>query len=496
MLIKNVQVIDGLGRPPYKSDVLVSGERIVGIGSFGRESAERVIQGFGAYLTPGFIDVNTDVDHYLALFLEPDQKNFLLQGVTTVFGGMCGVSLAPLIYGSLEAVRWWNNPELVNVNWQTMGEFLSSLKKIRLGVNFGTLAGHYTIRREITLRPRELGREEMKIFSHLLDRAIKDGAFGMSSGLGYLSGRYITKEEIKSLLPIVKKNNGVYTTHLRSSTTHLTEAVKETIEAASIGVPTIISHFQPIIGFEKEYKKALSMIEESLSSCHLHFDLFPYDINKLSLPELLPDWLQSDDLSVMLQSLSKLGIIKRVKKNWSNLNLKEAVIAAAPGREYLVGKSIQAFAENRDLSPEDGLLELIRLTQLQATVFIKNINSDLMRQALLHRQSLIASNAASLSENKSLIHERVKNTFPKFLEIAAQALPLEEAVEKITSTPARIFGLRNRGVIKEGAIADLVILKDGRVKDVIIAGRLAVSDGEYQNILAGRILRHHAKKTR
>ena len=492
LLIKNVQVVDGSGQPSYKADVLIAANRIIGIGNFGLKSAERVINGFGGYLVPGFIDVNTDTDHCLGLFSEPSQKSFLLQGVTTIFGGMCGVSLAPLIYGNLEAIRWWSKPTSINVNWRTMKEFLLSLKKIKMGVNFGTLAGHHTIRRDITLRPRELSQREMNIFVRLLNQSLKDGAFGMSTGLGYLSGRHVNSEEIKNLLQIVKKNNGVYATHLRDDKAGLIESVKETVEAAKIGLPTIISHFQPIIGFEKEYQKAISIIEENLSDCHLHFDIFPYETNELSLLELLPDWLQEDDFSNVLTKLTKPGVAKKVKNSWANFRPVGGLIASAPEHQYLVGKGLEEFSKNRDLNPEDGLLELIKQTRLQATIIIKNINDDLMKQMILHRRSLIASNAASLPEGKNLIHERAKNTFPKFLEIASLKMSLEEAIKKITSVPARIFGLKNRGVIKEEAIADLVILKDGRVKDVIVSGQLAVADGEYKNILAGKALKHYA----
>jgi len=496
LLIKGVQVIDGSGQPAYKADVLIVGERIVGIGNFGLKSAEKVIHGFGGYLTPGFIDINTDSDHYLSLFLEPSQKNFLLQGVTTIFGGMCGISLAPLIYGDLNIIRWWNTPWLINVNWQTIKEFLLSLKNIRLGVNFGTLVGHYTIRREIVLRNRELSQQEKRIFVRLLDLSLKDGAFGMSSGLGYVSGRNISSEEIESFLPTIKKNRGIYATHLRNYKMNIVDAVKETIDAAKIGLPTIISHFQPIIGFEKKYQKALSIIEENQSSCRLHFDLSPYETNKVSLLEFLPDWLKEDDFSAILAKLSKLGIAERIKKSWTGLNLTEAIIAVAPRQEYLIGKNINTFAKNRELDPETGLLELMKFTKLTASIFIKNINTKLMKEMILHRQSLIASNSASLPENKNLIHERDKNTFPKFLEIAASKISLEEAVKKITKTPADIFGLTNRGIIKEGAIADLVILKDGLIKDVIVAGKVAVADGQLQNISAGKILKHYAKNTK
>ena len=149
LLIKNVRIVGGDRDFPESSDVFVSGERISAIGNFPNKRAAAVLDGQGAYLSPGFIDVNTDSDHYFTLFDYPSQDDFLKQGVTTILGGMCGSSLAPLLYGSLESIRKWTNADKANVNWHTMNEFLLSIDKRPLGVNFGTMAGHGTIRRAI-----------------------------------------------------------------------------------------------------------------------------------------------------------------------------------------------------------------------------------------------------------------------------------------------------------------------------------------------------------
>src|SRR3989344_3589320 len=114
-LIRSVQIVDGSGKAPYKADVLLSGDRISAIGAFPNKKASLVINGLGYYLAPGFIDVNTDSDHYLSLFTNPSQEDFLTQGVTTIIGGMCGSSLAPLIYGSLESIRKWTDIGQINV---------------------------------------------------------------------------------------------------------------------------------------------------------------------------------------------------------------------------------------------------------------------------------------------------------------------------------------------------------------------------------------------
>ena len=129
LLIKNVKILGGERTFPESSDVFVNGDKISAIGNFGRKTADETLDGMGAYLAPGFIDVNTDSDHYLSLFSYPSQEDFLRQGVTTIVGGMCGSSLAPLLYGSLESIRKWTDISRFNVGWHTMSELIQRLNK-------------------------------------------------------------------------------------------------------------------------------------------------------------------------------------------------------------------------------------------------------------------------------------------------------------------------------------------------------------------------------
>ena len=147
ILIKDSLVIDGTGNPGERKDILIKDNKISAIGSFPNHNADEIIDGLGLISAPGFIDIDTDSDHYLTLFTDRSQHDFLLQGVTTIMGGFSGSSLTPLIRGSLESVRKWADINQVNVDWNTVGEFLKILERIKLGVNFGTLVGHSTIRR-------------------------------------------------------------------------------------------------------------------------------------------------------------------------------------------------------------------------------------------------------------------------------------------------------------------------------------------------------------
>ena len=201
LLIKNVRILGGSREFPDPMDVFVSEEKISAIGNFPQKNADEVLDGQGAYLSPGFIDVNTDSDHYMTLFDHPGQVDFLKQGVTTIFGGMCGSSLAPLLYGTLESVRKWGGSEnRINVNWHTMTEFLATIDKRPFAVNFGTLAGHGTIRRGIAGDAvRELTKNELAVFGETLRSALAQGGFGLSTSLGSVHAQKASHTEIKTL---------------------------------------------------------------------------------------------------------------------------------------------------------------------------------------------------------------------------------------------------------------------------------------------------------
>lgn len=498
ILIKGANILDGNGNPPYKADILVLRDKISAIGDFhGHKPAETIIDGLGSYVAPGFIDVNTDSDHYLTLFSNPGQKDFLLQGVTTIFGGMCGYSLAPLIYGSMESVREWSESERLNVDWHSMKEFLDSLLRMKLGVNFGTLAGHLTMRQDITKRIRSLSGQEIMIFNSMLEKSLEAGAFGLSTGLGYAYAKDIEEDEILDLLKTVKLANGIYTTHIRDYGKNLIASVEEAVRSALTGVSTIISHLEPYIGAEKKYGKALDLIEKNIAAADIHFDIFPYDTSVVPLSDLLPQNLNGETEEI-LQKLDKPGYAKRIQGFWdkNKLDFQSIIIAGAPKNEYVIGKTLSEFSANRGLEPVKGLFELMKLTKMRGTVNIKNINAELLEKGITHSQALIASNSTSFDPSQKFIHERSKNTFMKYLDIASRKISLENAVKKITSVPARIFNLKNRGVVKEGNIADLVVLRDNRIKDVIVSGRLAIQDGEVNDSSAGKILRHDVKKKR
>lgn len=494
VLIKNVKVIDGTGVPAYTADVLIKNDRILAVGDFVRHQAETIIDGSGGYLTPGFIDVNTDSDHYLTLFSDPGQKNFLTQGATTIIGGACGSSLAPLLYGSLESIRKWADISQINVDWHTVGEFLDKIAAKPLGVNFGTLIGHATVRRALIGEVRrDLTVNELRVFKKIVKDGLQEGAFGLSTGLSYIHAKQTPFYEIKELLEIVARHRGVYATHLRDEREKILESAKETAEIAlETGATTIISHFRPLLGYESNFHKALEVIENS--KAEIYFDSYPSDSSFMPIYALVPEWLKTGGLETMLEHLKDKQIQEKILRELPRFKPNDIIIGYAPAAKFLVGKSIGAIAKNRGSEPRRTLIEIMLMTKLRASVFYKNVNFDGVLQTLATKRALVASNAPgsdTLGEGTLVKHERLFNVFPKFLEISQQLkmMPLEKAVEKITSLPAKIFGLKSRGEIKPENFADLALIKDGQIRWTMVNGHIAVEDGVPTNVKAGRVLR-------
>ena len=498
LLIKGVQIVDGKGGEPYKADVFVQRNIISAIGDLKHKKTDEIIDGLGSYLTPGFIDIDTDSDHYLHLFTNPAQGDFVAQGVTTIIGGHCGLSLAPLLYGTLESLAGWADTNKVNVNWHTVREFLDSLHKVPLGVNFGTLVGHRTVRDALTRGEyRELTDKEFGVFENIILRAMEDGAFGFSTGLGYVHGQYAREKEIKRLVGVLSKTGGIYATHLRSQTGELMRSVEETVRVANYTeVKTLISHLRPLVGYEEQFESSLEYIKENTPAGRLYFDIYPHDTSIYPIYALLPRWVQLESAEAMLEELRNPDAIARIKKDFALVSgkLGAVQISSAPRNGYLVGRTVEQAAKDSDTSIPDTVIAIMNMTNLKATVFLKDINFEILIKALTHERAFIASNGNSPAQGEFLKHERSTNTFPKFLKLVLERklMTLPQAIKKITHDPARYFDIRDRGTVEEGKIADLVLLgrDDYKIKEIVVGGKLSPAlgkDGNY-GVVRGEVL--------
>ncbi len=492
ILIKSVTIIDGTGKPAYRADVLIKNDRISAIGIFSPKAASTVIDGLGLTLTPGIIDINTDSDHYLTLFSDPEQENFLLQGVTTILGGHCGSSLAPLIYGSLKSVRKWSDISSINVDWHTVKEFKQTLQKQGIGLNFAALLGHSTIRRDLIGEEfRDLTDSELDIFRNTIEQGMREGALGLSTGLGYVHASHVSYSEVRRLLATVVLKNGMYSTHLRDEKERIVESVKEIAAIAEdLHIPTVISHLRPIIGYENQFNEALAILGNGPEN--IYFDANPFDFSIFPLYTLLPAWAQHGAIEEMFSLLHDAEHRARILKELtaSDIDFSAITISSAKDIHSIAGKTLKEFSETRGLSLPEGLLALMESTRLQALLTCENINEQLLQELLFHPKALIGSNAASFgSADHGLKTERSVGTFTKFLALAVErGISREIAVARITSLPAKIIGLQKRGTIAEGAVADIAIYKDSVIVHVLVNGVFVVRDGSVTHQRPGTAL--------
>lgn len=465
ILIKNVKIIDGSGKPAFPGDVLISGEKISAIGSFPSKKAEIVIEGLGNYLAPGFIDINSDIDHDLSLFTNPGQKELTSQGITTAIGGHGGASLAPLLYGSLKSIQKWADINQVNVNWHSFQEFTQTLKKILPGINFGSLIGHSTVRRDlIGEHSADLTDSEVSVFKSIIEESIKDGALGLSTGLNYLHERQIPQKEIKDLVSVVAKHDAIYTTHLRNEKEQMVESVNEIYDIyKSTGAKTIINRFLPLLDFEKEFELGYEVLQRSGDG--FFFAVSPTDADNVPFYTLLPSWAQKGNLQEMMSIIKNPVNEKKIISDFPKIK-SDSVIKKAYENSYLINKTLKELAESRSATQSKALLELMKITNLKGLLAMKIINYKTILELIDNNKALIAP------------------PFDNFLSIANERRwPLEKAIAKITSFPAQVLNLKNRGMIKENYFADLVLLHNNEVKKVVVNGELG----------SGHVL--HDKKT-
>jgi N-acyl-D-amino-acid deacylase len=496
LLIKNVQLVDGVHDFPERSDVFVAQGMISAIGNFPVKQADETLDGQGAYLAPGFIDVNTDSDHYLTLFGYPNQADFLKQGVTTIFGGMCGSSLAPLLYGSLESMEKWGNSSKLNVSWHTMAEFLSSIDRRPLGVNFGTLVGHATIRRAIVGDEiRDLSKNEQKVFEKTLADALDEGGFGISTGLGYEYGRETSLAELKWLTGIAARRGGVWANHLRDGAEGALASVKETIQVAEAsGVKTLVSHFVPFTRSIEAYESALHAVEAFAGKKEFRFDICPLNESMLPFHAFLPIWAQGSFVT-MAKNVQDAWLVKRIIKEMPPIAADQAIIARAPGHEFLSGKTLAEVTTMYGLhDAREAFLRLMAATGAHGTLLYRNLDVGLTRRAIVSLRSFIASDAPAFDGNPPSTmfrSERTTSTFSKFLSLVQEEniMPIKAAIRKLSYEPAQFFGLAGRGELHEGAIADLACFKGGETKFTVVNGKIAMKEGEFQGTCNGKALR-------
>lgn len=519
ILIKNGLVFDGESNEGKRLDILIKGEKIADLGNFSKKRAEKIIDASGLYISPGFIDINNDSDHYLTIFTQPHLESLLQQGITTILVGNCGSSLAPLIKGNLVSIRKWTDPSQINIDWQTMAEFLAKLKKLKIGVNLASLVGHSTLRRGLLNEElRDLTELEMAQLKYLVEKSLEEGAWGVSFGLSYSHSRMTPLYEILELAKLVEKYQGFLAIHLRSEKEGLISAVAEIDDLVSEleKVPRIeISHLKAYSGFEDDLDQSLKiLLDLKEKGVDLNFDIYPYETTAGPLYLYLPDWAIYGGLELMVKNIKEPTVRERILKDLkkTGYDYSKIIVAEISRLSSLVGKTLRELAKKREISEEEMLLEVLVAGGGRAIVFDRCLSSFGTLSLLKNPLAIIATNGPGRSYQAdpfSLAHPRSFGAFPKFLGLVRKEkiLSWPEAIKKITSLPALKIGLKKRGFIKKGYFADLVIFDPEKIDSfadyqnpyqkplgihyVFVNGQLAVEKREFKKVFAGQILVRH-----
>ncbi|MGH9107534.1 MAG: N-acyl-D-amino-acid deacylase family protein [Acidimicrobiales bacterium] len=526
LLVRNGLLVDGTGAPARPGDVLVSGGRVAAILPPGGTAvdAREVLEARDRVVAPGFIDMHSHSD--VQVIANPDHESRLLQGVTTEVIGQDGLSYAPVDDEVLEHLRaqlkgWNDDPDGFDWCWRSVGDYLRHLEG-KIAVNVAYLVPHGTLRLLVVGSGRqEATPVQLRHMARLLQQSLDEGAVGMSAGLTYVPGAFATTEELVSLCHVVAAAGGYFCPHHRNYGLTALESYKECVEIARMSkVPLHLAHTH--LSYEVNRGRVGSLVslldKATDDGVDLSFDSYPYLAAMTSLHALLPSWVQAGEPEAVLARLKDPGVRSRVRQELDmrgtdgNQGLPvdwgTVVLAGFPGPPWLsacVGKSLAEGAAALGAEPSEHYLDLVTESGLGASCVLHVGIEEHVQTLLRHRVHTVGSDGILVGERP---HPRGWGSFPRFLGRYVRdldLLSLPEAVRHCSGTPARRIGAPGRGVLAEGAYADIVVFDAWRIQDqatyedprrtpvgvdhVVVNGKVAVRDGAVTHSRSGRVLR-------
>ena len=517
ILIKNGVVVDGTGTSAIEADVGIAAGRIAVVSEDIEQEARRKIEAQGLYVAPGFIDAHTHSD--LTLLVNPRAESKIHQGVTTEVIGNCGSSPAPLLGPAVDEARAEAQALGLDVTWASLTEYVERLRHPGTAVNVASLIGHNTVRGAVLgfgdVQPTAEQQAEME---RLVAETMEQGARGLSTGLFYPPGFYARIEEVIGLARVAARHGGIYASHIRSETDHLFEAVAEAIEIGErADVRVQISHIK-LEGYRnwEGADRLLAELEDAHSrGVRVGCDQYPYTAGVSWLAYILPYWAQAGGARAVGERLGDPDVRARLRKDWEENRAEwenrggmrdwtDLLITDCPPRPDVQGKNVGEIAADELKDPLETALDLIAISEGQ-------VECVCFGQLERHPLVVVGSDGDALAPYgvlaRSRPHPRYYGTFPRVLGRYVReekVLSLEEAVEKMTSITAERFGLSDRGVIREGAWADLVLFDAQTVADkatyadphqypegipyVVVNGVVVIDQDQHTGALPGQVL--------
>lgn len=502
LIILNGSVYDGTGVVAQYLDIGIRGDQIVKIGQLDSAPSKRVIDAEGLIVSPGFIDTHVHLDPMDSFIKLADAESHIRQGVTTSFGGPDGRGV-PTEYG--------------------FKEFLDSIEKVGIGMNVGFLTGHNKVRKVVMgLDNRAPTEEELNLMVSMVSQAMEEGAYGISTGLKYLPGNFSNVDEVIALSKAASNKKGVYTSHLRDEGLEIMPAIREAIQISKeADIRVVLTHHKvigkPMWGKSNE---TLALVDSARQKgLKIRLDQYPYNASHTGISVLIPTWARAGGASAFKARVENPTQKEQIEKEivFNILNdrggddLKRIQFAKVDWMPELEGKTLYDWAVMQKMEPTlaNGA-KLVVKAQLNggASCIFHAMDEADVENIMKHPFTMIASDGRLSEPGVGHPHPRAYGTFPRVLGHYVRdkkIISMPEAIYKMTLLPAESFGLKSRGVLKEGYKADLTIFNQKIVADkatfvsphqypigisyVIVNGQLAIDDGIFMGIKAGEVLR-------
>ena len=526
VLIRNGRVYDGTGGPGFTADIGINDDRVEAMGDLSEAEAELEIDAAGRCVAPGFIDIHTHSD--TPLLVAGEGHSHLRQGVTTNVIGNCGTSLAPVTDEAVEYMkaRFGGDDAPVEWEWRSLDEYLGLLQERGVSVNVVPLVGQGTVRGSVMgFADRKPTSEELDRMRAMVREGMEDGAFGLSTGLIYVPGSYADVDEIAEMAAVIAEYGGLYATHIRGENDTLMPALREAVEIGRrAGVPVQISHLKAMgRHMWGASVQALELIDEAREEgIDVTADQYPYNASATGLGAYLPAWAHVGGAGELQKRLADEAVRERIREDilcdmegWTSLHKgvgwENTLITQCPD-ETLEGRSVADIARERGVDEFDAAFDILMECEGRVGVVYFTIGDEDLERIMAHPAVMIGSDSSAVATEGPLArgkpHPRAFGTFSRVLGHYVRdrkTLSLSEAVMKMTSMPAQKLGLVDRGILRPGMKADLVIFDADAVGDcatyndpfqytvgvegVFVNGCETVRGGEHLGTKAGRVLR-------
>lgn len=476
-ILRGGSVVDGSGGEPVRADVGLAGDRIAAVGDLSSAKAANELDASGRLVCPGFIDVHTHSDAYL--LIEPGAPSKIRQGVTTEITGNCGASAAPRWPGYTLPSDWLEQD--YPGEWESVAEYRELLAAQKPAENSAMLIGHRAIRAAVLgIEPRAATKAEIARMEELLDAALEEGGAGLSTGLVYAPAMFAQPEEITTLARVVARRGGIYASHMRSEGARLLEAIDEVLAVGrATGVRLQISHLKtsgranwPKLDATLEKIRAAQAAGVDVAS-----DRYPYTASCTDLDIILPEWAAQGGRAAILARLrdpaerAKIRAEMRAERDedyWEGVTIGST---HHPDNAPFAGRPLLEAAAAWNRHPLDAALRFMETDELFTGGIFFGMSEENMWRILAEPWVMIGSDASIRAPTGPLSHDhphpRAYGTFGRVLRavLDGRSVPLGEAVRKMTRLPAEHFGLKDRGEIREGSFADVVVINPKTFRD-------------------------------